>query len=229
MKNFRRYAVYYAPRDGAFADAVASWLGWDPVKGCAVAHPDLSGLPLPVADLTADPRKYGFHGTIRAPFRLADGIGFPDLQAEVAALATTLRPVTLPRLKLEVLKGFLALVPQGDEDDLLDLGARVVMRLDPLRAELTEAEVARRRPERLSPRQRELLGRWGYPYVLEEFRFHLTLTGGLEPATAGQVMAVLAPWLAPVLPAPFVIADLCLFGEDGAGRFHLLSRHALTG
>jgi len=229
MDGFRRYAIYYAPRDGAFAGAVASWLGWDPVRGGPVAHPRLEGLPASVADLTAEPRKYGFHGTIKAPFRLAEGVARGDLESAVAALAAGLRPVVLPGLRLAALKGFVALLPEGDEADLLELGAEVVTRLDPLRAALTEAEVARRRPERLTPRQRDLLECWGYPYVMEEFRFHLTLTGPLDPAAMGAVVAALGPWLAPVLPRPFAIEDLCLFGEDAAGRFHLLSRHALTG
>lgn len=229
MDEFRRYAIYYAPRDGAFAGAVASWLGWDPVAGAVVAHPVLDGFPAPVEALTAEPRKYGFHGTIKAPFRLADGVGRGDLQGEVARIAARLSPVVMPGLRLAALKGFVALLPDGEEADLLELGAEVVTHLDPLRAALTEAEVAKRRPERLSARQRTLLEQWGYPYVMEEFRFHLTLTGNLDATTAQGVMAALEPWLAPVLPRPFVIEDLCLFGEDAAGRFHLLSRHALTG
>lgn len=229
MEEFRRYAIYYAPRDGAFAGAVASWLGWDPVAGVAVAHPSLDGLPAPVGTLTAEPRKYGFHGTIKAPFRLAGGVGRGDLEHAVARLATRLAPVVMPGLRLAALKGFVALLPEGDESDLLELGAEVVTGLDPLRAPLTGAEVAKRWPERLSARQRALLDQWGYPYVMEEFRFHLTLTGTLDQGQAQAVMAVLEPWLAPVLPRPFVIGDLCLFGEDAAGRFHLLSRHALTG
>lgn len=228
MDGFRRFAIYYAPRDGAFAEAVAGWLGWDAVRGCEMAHPPLAGLPAPVRDLTDEPRKYGFHGTIKAPFRLAEGVGFERLQAEVASLAAGLRPVVMPRLRLAALKGFVALLPDGDEADLLKLGAEVVTRLDPLRAALTKAEVAKRRPELLSSRQRELLGCWGYPYVMEEFRFHLTLTGRLAPAALQQVVAVLDMHFAPVLPRPFVIEDLCLFGEDAAGRFHLVSRHPLT-
>ena len=34
----------------------------------------------------------------------------------------------------------------------------------------------------LTDRQEALLTQWGYPYVMEEFRFHITLTGALDPA-----------------------------------------------
>lgn len=229
MREFRRYAIYYAPRAGGFADATAGWLGWDAVQGEAVAHPAVSGLPVAVADLTAEPRKYGFHGTIKAPFRLADGVDLAMLEAGVGDLARHLRPVVMEGLSLRRLGRFLALVPEGDEADLLHLGAEVVSRLDPLRAALSPAELAKRDPARLSQRQRALLGLWGYPYVMEEFRFHLTLTGPLEDEVVAAVASVLDGWLAPVLPRPFVIEDLCLFGEDGEGRFHLVSRHALAG
>ncbi|MBC2836859.1 DUF1045 domain-containing protein [Paragemmobacter straminiformis] len=229
MEQFKRYAVYYAPRAGAFAEATASWLGRDVARGVAVAHPDLAGLPDAVARLTEAPRKYGFHGTIRAPFRLADGVTRQELSGAVDDLARRLPRVAFPRLALRVMKGFVALVPEGDDRGLIELGARVVTALDPLRAALTAQEIARRDPARLSERQRELLGLWGYPYVMEEFRFHLTLTGDLPGAQAEAVVGVLWPWIAPVLPEPFVIEDLCLFGEDGTGRFHLVSRHALAG
>lgn len=214
--TFRRYAIYYAPRQGAFADLTAAWLGWDPVRGATVAHPDL---PLDVAAITQTPRKYGFHGTIKPPF-VPVGTG---LQAAVADLAARLAPVDLGPLALHRIGGFLALVPEGDPRDL---AATVVKELDPFRAPLTEADRARRRPDRLTPRQRELLDQWGYPWVMEEFRFHLTLTGDDAPP---EVEAVLEPLLAPVLPDPFVIEDLCLFGEAEDGRFHLVHRYALTG
>ncbi len=227
--EFRRYAIYYAPRPGDFADATASWLGWDVEAGHAVAHPVLPGLDWPVADLTRAPRKYGFHGTIRAPFRLAAGVTADDVAQTVDDIAAALPPARMEGLALQRIKGFLALTPTGDESDLLRLGAEVVSRSDRLRAPLTEAEIAKRRPERLSPRQRQLLDIWGYPYVMEEFQFHLTLSDDLPEAVADAVAPVLADWLAPVLPRPFVIDNLCLMGEDAAGRFHLVSRHALTG
>jgi putative phosphonate metabolism protein len=227
--EFQRFAIYYAPRAGAFATAMAGWLGWDVGTGRPVPHPTVPGLSDAVADLTRAPRKYGFHGTLRAPFRRADGVTVEDVTATVADIARSLPPVVMPGLALHSLKGFLALIPEGDEAHLMRLGAEVVRRSNPLRAPLTEAEIAKRQPDRLSPRQRHLLEVWGYPHVMEEFRFHLTLTDDLPEATADRVAAPLAAWLAPVLPRPFVIEDLCLMGEDAAGRFHLLSRHALTG
>jgi putative phosphonate metabolism protein len=229
MTGYSRYAIYYAPPAGAFATATAAWLGWDAATGQPAPHPVLQGLPAPVADLTRAPRKYGFHGTIKAPFRLAQGVTEDHLRAEVAALAARLPAATARGLTLARLKGFLALVPDGDDTEILALGAEVVTALDPLRADLTPAEIARRNPDRLTPRQRRLLDLWGYPYVMEEFRFHLTLTDDLPEDQAAAVAQVLAPWLAPHLPQPFAIDDLCLFGQDAQGRFHLLSRHALTG
>lgn len=229
MTDYRRYAIYYAPPAGDFARRTAEWLGWDVQTGQDMAQPDLPGLPLPLADLTTDPRKYGFHGTIKAPFRLAEGADAAGLSAAVTALAARLAPVVLPGLALKRLGGFLALVPEGDETELMALAAEVVTGLDAFRAPLTEAEIARRRPERLNPRQRDLLAQWGYPYVLEEFRFHLTLSDKLDEAEGAALAAVAAGYFEGSLPRPFAIGDLCLFGEDAAGRFHLLSRHALTG
>lgn len=227
--EFQRFAIYYVPRSGDFATATAAWLGWDVATGQSVPHPALPGLDWPVADLTRAPRKYGFHGTLRAPFRLADGVTAEDVSRAVDDIARALPPVRLDGLALQRIKGFLALTPTGDESDLIRLGAEVVSRSDHLRAPLTEGEIAKRRPERLSPRQRQLLDIWGYPYVMEEFQFHLTLSDDLPEAVADAVAPVLADWLAPVLPRPFVIDNLCLMGEDAAGRFHLVSRHALTG
>ena len=224
MEDIKRYAIYYAPRAGSFADAAASWLGWDPVSGTEVAHPDLAA-DLPT--LTAEPRKYGFHGTIKPPFRLAEGVDAAAVDAAVSALARTLQPVQMPGLELISLEGFLALVPAGDVSGLTDLAAQVVERLDPLRAPLTEAEIARRRPERLTPRQRELLDQFGYPHVMEEFRFHLTLSGRLTDDQMAMLRPLALAHFAGLQPEPFVLEDLCLFGEAADGRFHILNRYPL--
>ena len=222
----KRYAVYYAPRAGEFATCANSWLGWQAETGRTLPQPVVPGIADPAA-ITTEPRRYGFHGTLRAPFRLAEGVTATNVAAAVAELAKTLAPVTCAGLTMENLHGFVALTPIASTSALQNLGAAVVEATNTLRAPLTDAEIARRRPEALSPRQRALLDHWGYPFVMEEFRFHLTLTDKL--ADPAPVMAALERHFAPALPRPFRIEDLCLFGESADGRFHLLHRYALTG
>jgi putative phosphonate metabolism protein len=229
MESYARYAIYWAPDPGAMADWTAGWLGWDPVGGRAVAHPQVPGLPLGVAEITATPRKYGFHGTVKPPFRLAEGTTARDLHAAAADLCATLAPVQLEGLALHRIGGFLALTPVGGPQDLSRMAARVVDGLDRFRAPPDAAEIARRNPERLTPRQRGYLERWGYPYVMEEFQFHLTLTGDLPEDQARATEAALAPVLAPMLPRPFRIDSLCLFGQGADGLFRLLHRYGLSG
>lgn len=226
MSDMKRFAVYYAPPPGEFADLAARWLGRDPVTGAVLDQPDLG---LPAADITVDPRRYGFHGTIKPPFRLADGVTADDLHAALVSLTARLSPVQMDGPRMKNLDGFLALVPVGDTAALEGLAATTVRDLDPLRSPLTDAEIARRRPERLTPRQRDLLDQWGYPFVMEQFRFHLTLTDRLDADMATRATDALAAHFAPVLPAPFVINDLCLFGEPADGQFRLIHRYALTG
>lgn len=222
---FERLAVYYAPPEGsALAAFAAAWLS--PLA----AGPDIAAW-VPDAErvaITEPARRYGFHGTLMAPFRLAEGARLEDLDAAVARLAAASPPVRAGPLQLTAIGPFLALCPSGDQDALGGLAARIVRDLDAFRAPLSEEERARRGPERLTPRQGAHLARWGYPYVLEEFRFHLTLTGALAGPLRDDIAARLGPLVAPLSAAPFEVAEICVFGDPGAGRpFALVSRHGL--
>jgi putative phosphonate metabolism protein len=229
MTEFLRYAIYWAPDPGDLADLTAAWLGWDAAAGQPVPHPQLAGLPRTAAELTETPRKYGCHGTIKPPFRLAAGQTAEGLHRATADLCATLAPVTLAGLSLHRLGGFVALTPDGDQRDLAGLAVRVVKTLDPFRAAPDAAEIARRRPEQLTERQRSHLDHWGYPYVMEDFLFHVTLTGNLPEADAARVVGVLDPVLRPVLPRPFHVGSLCLSGQAEDGMFRLLHRYTLSG
>jgi len=229
MTDYARYAVFAAPEPGPLADFAARWLGWDAQAGARRAHPAIAGLPRPVADLTRTPRRYGFHATLKPPFRLAAGSTRAGLAQDLASLAASLAPVTLEGIALARLGGFLTLVPAGDCTLLDRMAAEVVARLDGHRAPAPQSELARRRAAGLSPAQEANLRRWGYPFVMDDFRFHFTLTGKLTPSEAEATRTALAPLLAPLLPRPFIIGALCLFGEDENGFFHLLERSPLTG
>ncbi|MFV0359133.1 DUF1045 domain-containing protein [Tropicimonas sp.] len=229
MDGFTRYALYFAPPPGPLADFGAAWLGWDPRAGRRVAHIPMSGLPLPVSEITAAPRKYGFHATLKPPFRLAAQFDVGELHNAAEALASSLAPVLLDGLRVTGIGEFLALTPVGDQTRLALLTARVVEALDIFRAPPDEAELRRRRDAGLSARQEELLKAWGYPHVMEEFRFHLTLTGRLPPQTRDTVKARLDEMLEPLLPRPFRMREMSLFGEGQDGRFHLLNSYILSG
>ena len=222
MTAYHRYGIYVVP-EGALYRTGAAWLGWDSATGQPLAQPVFEGLPRPVADITAKPRKYGLHGTVKPPFRLADGRSEADLHDATASLCAGLAPVQVPALSVRRLGGFVAVVPTEPCPQLAAMAGAVVEGLDTFRARPTDADLARCRKSGLSPRQEALLTRWGYPYVKEEFRFHITLTGNLG-READAMAERLQAHFTPVLPQPFRVASLCLMGEDDTGHFHLLHR-----
>lgn len=225
MSDFQRFAVYYLPDDDAFATFGAAWLGWDVETGAAVPH---LAADVDLAEITATPRKYGFHGTLKPPFRLAEGTDADGLMAAVAALAASTPVVQVDRLEIAQIGSFLAFVPSGGTDGLAALAGRIVTELDEFRAPAGEAELARRRAAGLSDRQDELLLKWGYPYVLDQFRFHLTLSGRLAPEVLAATKAEAAR-LAPDLPRPYPITSISVAGERPDGRFQTIHRYALSG
>ncbi|MCP5433292.1 MAG: DUF1045 domain-containing protein [Alphaproteobacteria bacterium] len=220
-----RYAVYFAPAPetalGAFG---AGWLGGAPAS--------VAGIPAGrLLAITAAPRRYGFHATIKAPFRLHPETSESDLRAGLEALCADLRPVPLGRLRLSEIDGFLALVPAAPPRALARLERAAVTRLDAARAPLDEEDRARRARARLSPRQVRLFARWGYPYVLEEFRFHMTLTERLAAQDErARVAAALTERLVSLLEAPIVLDALALLvEEEPAAPFRVLARVPLSG
>lgn len=219
----KRFAIYHAPRPGLLADAGAQWLGRDAASGAVLAqpHPDLHAL-------TASPRRYGFHATLKAPFRLAPGETAEGLLHGLQALAAGLRPVTLEGLDVVLFGGFLALVPRGDTTALNTLAGSVVTGLDHFRAAMTDEERARRNPGALDERRRGLLDAWGYPYVLDAFRFHMTLSDRLTEAQASVLLPQARRHFGKVVPQPYPLDTLAIFGEDQAGMFHLLHRVTLS-
>jgi len=221
---FQRYALYFTP-EGDLAERGAAWLGWDMAAGAAVPHPQIDGID--VAALTKTPRKYGLHATIKPPMALAKGTTRDALEAATDALAKSTAAVTLDGLHLSRIGRFLALTPVGDTNELNALAAHVVKTLDPFRAPASDQELARRRARPLSASQEQNLIQWGYPHVMQDFHFHITLTGSLTNAEA--VTPVVAAHFKPVLPTPFTLNSLTLAGEDSDGMFHAITRFPLEG
>lgn len=226
-----RFAIYYAPPvSHPLWDFGCRWLGRDPISGEALASPVVSTLDAKTLRyITAAPRRYGFHGTLKAPFALAPGKTREGLLARLRQFATEHSTFALPTLRLASLGGFLALVPEDPCPPLDALAEACVVELDGFRAPLNPTDLARRRQTSLSLRQEEYLQRWGYPYVLEEFRFHLTLSEWLEAPLREQVQAALLPLLGGLCEKPPRVEDICLFHQrHREADFQLVERFPLV-
>lgn len=221
-----RYAVYFAPdKHSPWRTFGAHWLGRDEYTDAALTQPQLAAIsPAELAYLTQAPKRYGFHATLKAPFRLAPGHDESALITRLKTLALSLKPLALGPIHLAALEGFMALTPDAPPTALSALAAACVKDLDHMRAPLLEAELARRRMVPLDAREAELLTRYGYPYVMERFRLHMTLTGPLDPALARRVLEAVTPQLAQLnAEAPLWLDQICLFVERAPGTpFHRL-------
>jgi len=228
-----RYALYYAPRaEEPLAVAASGWLGRNADTGEARPLVPVSGVSDErLSAIVADPRLYGFHGTLKPPLALAEGATERDFVEAVGTFAATERQIDVPTLVLAELHDFLALVPAERCPALQDFSDRCVVEFDEFRRPADEAELARRRAADLTHRQEDLLLRWGYPYVLEQGRFHLTLTGKLkEPRERSLVLDELRRRFMAFLDRPPAVRDLCVFRQPAPGRpFTVLARFRLGG
>ncbi len=214
-----RYAIYFAPpADDRLSQTASRWLGRDAFTGQDLALPTIAGIDEATQrTLTADPRRYGFHGTLKAPFELAEGRDEDELLSIFECFVADLDPFEIPEIVLHQLGPFFALVPSALSAELQDLAEDAVHRFDPFRAPLSEADFARRKPESLPERQRRYLREWGYPYVFEEFQFHLTLTGPVPTETSGVMRSALESTFAEHIGKPLHVTSVALFVEPERG------------
>ncbi len=184
-----RLAIYYSPEPGSpLSAAAAAWLGRD-IQGDEVSRPTVSGLAeTRLIELIRAPFHYAFHGTIKPPFRLAPGVTIEEVAGRVESFAAGWIPFPLPPLKLSYMHDFFCLRPMDPCPDLHILAARAVEDFDDFRHPPSVMELAKRRKAALTPLQEEMLLTWGYPYVMEEFRFHLTLTGKVENEREKEIL-----------------------------------------
>lgn len=222
-----RYALYYAPApDTLFHALGTSWLGRDAWAGTVASQPTVEN----IAGLTTEPRRYGFHATLKAPFELAPSKSRADLSAFAQDFAQRQAPVMLPKLRLAALDGFLALLPDSEPDHLHELAACCVMDFDNFRGPLLPDEIQRRHRSGLSHRQGRLLLNWGYPHVLDQFRFHMTLSNMLAPADMARLKSEAERHFAPVIGVPLRLDAITIFCEAEKGQpFRAEERCTLTG
>jgi putative phosphonate metabolism protein len=226
----RRYGVYFCPQEDTELYRFGSWwLGRDCRSSEAGPPPDCELDRATWQRITEAPGSYGLHATLKPPFALADGVTRDALVEALADLAARHIAFEAPSLQLVQHQGFLALKPSAVSSALTALADACVTELDRFRRPAAEAEIARRRAAGLTPRQDALLLRWGYPYVLDQFGFHITLTERLTDEEARLVQPILASRIAKFQAATLPVVDLCLFEQAGSqAPFILTERLSLA-
>jgi putative phosphonate metabolism protein len=216
----RRYAIYFTPMQGSpWWNFGAHWLGRNECTDSVLAQPALAQIPpQQLHQLTAYPRRYGFHATLKAPFVLRPGVSQDELLVRMRTLALTLEPLALGSMCATCLGDFVALVPKVAPTQLSSLAAKCVTAMDDLRAPLSQHDLARRLTQQLDAREQELLMQYGYPHVMERYRLHLTLTSPLAPSLADAVIRALEDSIDCLNHEhPLILNRLCLFVEPQPG------------
>jgi putative phosphonate metabolism protein len=227
-----RYAIYYAPeRSTKLWQFGTSVLGGDPETGEMVPQVVPDGFqPEDWQSFTAAPRRYGFHATLKAPFALAPGKTEADLFAACRAFADRQAPFSPPPLAPVLSGDYVTLQETKPDARLSALADACVKELDTFRAPLSEDDRARRRPDGLSARQRQHLEGFGYPYVFEDFTFHMSLAGPLPESRRTEALAALtAAYEKAVKDETFSVRSLSIFVEPGLGQPFRLALRAPLG
>ena len=219
--KFSRYAIYYIP-DLPLFQIGSDWLGWNSIIGQETT------LSADHHRITDRPRKYGFHATVKPPFSRASRSTLGELQDAFHAFCASVSPATGGTLKISRLGRFLAMAQDVQSNEVTELVASTVWNFDKFRAPLSDQDIAKRRQRRLTPQQDALMLRWGYPYVMQEFKFHMTLTGPLAPNEIDAIEHDANTRFREFLGQPLKIASLALLGEDSeSGRFHVIEKLSL--
>ena len=207
-----RVAIYYAPDTLSSAWQIGSkWLGRNAATAQQLPQPVADGIAKEVlTELTSHPRRYGWHATLKAPFQLAHGHTLSTLRTGVQQFCQGRKPFDLAAWDLSTMDGFVSLRPVHSPPELAQLAADCVQQLHCFAAPLSETALARRRLAPLSLEEDALLLAWGYPYVLQHFQFHFSLTGPLNLLPEDQL-----PWL--------MLAARSHFHEVSAERVDRLS------
>src|SRR6202167_5129679 len=136
-----RFAIYAAPGAGsadapgaALREKAEQWLGRSITGDHVTPSVPACWTRAAVDAITVSARRYGFHATLKAPFRLAQGRTPEELDAALARFAASRERVLVTRLRVARLGSFFALIPGADAAELYALADEVMTAFDNFRA-----------------------------------------------------------------------------------------------
>lgn len=221
-----RYAIYYTlPKENELYQKVSSWLGHDVYgtkeKQNSFEFPEAL---VPFRQYNNKASVYGFHATLKAPFRLAEGLSRHQLEYSLEKFCTLRKPFECGKMSIVEIGNFLAFSHQSYCQKMELLAQDCVKTFEDFRAPLNNAEIARRKPESLTKKQKQLLNLWGYPYVMEEFKFHMTLTNKIYDGNLQACHAALNDYFSPYLSQSFVVDRVYLYHQPSpTEKFYIIN------
>lgn len=228
--RYKRYAIYYVPEQSdALLQLADDWFGRSTLTGKPTKRPNIPGLSSKkIQSITKTAARYGFHGTLKAPFRLARSATERKFLEAVAALASDLDAARAIKMSLDYSSGFIAIRPSEEDHALRGIGDLCVIALDIFRAPVNTLERMARIQPKLSQEEAQFLLLWGYPYIFNRFRFHMTLTDPILSREKNKIYTILKDYFETALSAPLNIESICVCGDPGNGQsFDVLQRFSL--
>jgi len=188
-----RYAIYFVPpAETEFFRFGSAVVGYDCYTGGSIGRPAILDAEPEFWDrLTAEPRRYGFHATLKAPFDLAPSCQEAQLVSALHSFAGLGHAIPALTPAVQILSGFAAIVPVVASPAIDELATKCTTIFDAFRAPMAAQERARRVASGLNQSQIANLDRWGYPYLFADFRFHMTLTSQVGVDQRDHVLATL--------------------------------------
>ncbi|MEO1322116.1 MAG: DUF1045 domain-containing protein [Pseudomonadota bacterium] len=227
MSQSARYAIYYTPaKDHPICLLGSEWLGRSAFTGDKIRRREFDDINDDDIDrLTSSPSHYGFHATMKAPFELHADRTEAELVKHLHSFARK-QPVFDVNLSVKTLGQFLALRLTSNFEAMRQLHEACVKDFDHFRAELSPDDIERRRRANLSPEQDARMLEWGYPYIFDDFRWHMTLSSRIvSESTRERLHGLLQDYFRPALMSPLRVDGIAVYRQvDRRAPFNIIAR-----
>ena len=237
MKKYSRYAIYYAPpKESSLEEFGRYWFGWDPLNAKLINNKqrinylnrfgikNLKNIDKNV--LIA--KKYGFHGTLIPPFKLNKNYSTNTLFKKTEDIAKKFKKFKFYKFKLKRINNFYAFVQNKKNSNINKISNRLVKELFKFRSPLTKKEIDKRNPSKLSKLQLNILHKWGYPYLMSEFKFHMTLASEVTGNKLYSELKKIEKKKEIILNEINDFDKIYIFGENQKGMFENLENFSLS-
>ena len=237
MKKYSRYAIYYAPpKESNLEEFGRYWFGWDPINAKSINNKQrinyLNGFGIKnlknIDKNVLIARKYGFHGTLIPPFKLNKNYSTKTLFKKTEKIAKKFKKFKFYKFKLKKINNFYAFVQNKKNNNINKLSNRLVRELFKFRSPLTKKEIDRRNPSKLSKFQLNILYKWGYPYLMSEFKFHMTLASEVTGNKLYSELKKIENNKEIILNEINNFDKIYIFGENQKGMFENLENFSLS-